>query len=152
MADTIDSRLDCGAEQSWCVPDPVVPAGEPRARRGSEQAGHPPRGHAASVAAFCWRRLDRGRGSSSADKPVCSLDAVGRTARLVDGGGMPALRDGGGGGSVVTADAADLRGLAATANSASTEIENVQRTAGGIIGGLDGRGWDAGAVQGRWAS
>lgn len=67
---------------------------------------------------------------------------------------MPPIRESGGsdGGDVVTADAGDLRSLASTAHSAQLEIEGVQRSAGGIIGGLDGRGWNIGAVQARWAS
>jgi len=67
---------------------------------------------------------------------------------------MPPRMDPGGpsGGGVVTANARELRTLAATANNARQEVEDVQRSAGGIIGGLDGRGWNIGDVMGKWAS
>src|SRR5689334_11033580 len=67
---------------------------------------------------------------------------------------MPPIRDSGGSssGGVVTADARDLRALAGSAHNAQQQIEDVQRAAGGIIGGLDGRGWNIGAVTGKWAS
>src|SRR5947208_9382489 len=54
-------------------------------------------------------------------------------------------------GEVLVVDAADLRALGGSATRARTQIENVARQAGAIIGGLDGRGWDLGAVQGKWA-
>jgi hypothetical protein len=63
---------------------------------------------------------------------------------------MPRVMDGGS--DVVSASADDLRTLGATANRARQEIEDVQRAAGSIIGGLDGRGWDSGAVVGRCAN
>src|SRR5579859_2968077 len=65
---------------------------------------------------------------------------------------MPRAMSGGGGGDVVSVDAVELRDLSTTAHQAAQEIVNVQQAAGGIIGGLDGRGWDLGAVQARWAS
>jgi len=53
---------------------------------------------------------------------------------------------------IVAADPSDLLALGGTAASARAEIEAIVRQAGSIIGGLDGRGWDIGAVQARWSS
>jgi RHS repeat-associated protein len=54
------------------------------------------------------------------------------------------------GGNVVGVDIKELRALSTTAHSAAREIVQVQTAAAGIIGGLDGRGWNLGAVQGKW--
>ena len=52
---------------------------------------------------------------------------------------------------VLVVDAADLRALGGSATRARTQIEDVARQAGAVIGGLDGRGWDLGAVRAKWA-
>ncbi len=54
-------------------------------------------------------------------------------------------------GEVLIVDAADLRALGGSASRAREEIENVARQAGSIISGLNGQGWDLGAVQAKWA-
>jgi hypothetical protein len=56
------------------------------------------------------------------------------------------------GGDVVAADAAELKTLSSSAGAARDQVENVARQAGAIVGGLDGRGWNIGAVQARWSS
>jgi hypothetical protein len=54
-------------------------------------------------------------------------------------------------GDVVKADAAELAALGKAAAAAGRQVEDVSRQAGSIIGGLDGRGWNLGAVQARWS-
>ncbi|MBV9750806.1 MAG: hypothetical protein JO157_18525 [Acetobacteraceae bacterium] len=55
-------------------------------------------------------------------------------------------------GDVLVVDPSELLALSATANRAHDQLDSVARAAGAIISGLDGRGWDIAAVQGRWAS
>src|SRR5579859_2395654 len=55
-------------------------------------------------------------------------------------------------GDVVKADAAELAALSKSAAAAGRQVEDVARRAGAIIGGLDGRGWNLGAVQAGWSA
>src|SRR5947209_2117855 len=64
--------------------------------------------------------------------------------------GMPPT--GGVAGGVVAADATELATLSTAAGAAQRQVEDVARQAGAIIGALDGRGWNSGAVQVSWSS
>lgn len=55
-------------------------------------------------------------------------------------------------GDVLTADSSELSSLAKSATTAHKELEDVARKAASIIGSLDGRGWNIGAVQTRWST
>jgi hypothetical protein len=55
-------------------------------------------------------------------------------------------------GDVVGVDPTELLKLSGTAMHARTELESVARAVGSLVGGLDGRGWDVGAVQSKWSA
>jgi hypothetical protein len=66
---------------------------------------------------------------------------------------MPRIDEGGGGGGdTVVIDAGELRGLASTARGDVVDINGIKSTVSGLIGGMDRRGWNAGAADGAWSA